>query len=136
MLDENGVTQAVSNHLKSRGYQILQECTTNDRGVDIVAEPPAHSGRLLIEAKGGKSSKPGSRRYGQEYRKPEVFDRVAKGAYTGVSMYANRGKGDQIALAYPETAWFLEYLQPVRSVLRSLGIDVYMVRPNLAVYTL
>jgi len=88
MLDENGVTQAVSNHLKSRGYQILQECTTNDRGVDIVAEPPAHSGRLLIEAKGGKSSKPGTRRYGQEYRKPE------------------------------------------------LGIDVYMVRPNLAVYTL
>ncbi|MGA2327459.1 MAG: hypothetical protein ABSH05_14340 [Bryobacteraceae bacterium] len=136
MLDENDVTTAVSNHLKSQGYVILQQCTTNNRGIDIIAKPPSGSGNLLIEAKGAKSSKPGSPRYGEDYRKPEVFDRVAKGVYTATAMYANRQNGDQIGLACPDTAWFLEYLQPVKSVLKSLGIEVFMVRPNLSVYTL
>jgi hypothetical protein len=136
MLDENDVTKAVSNHIKSQGYVILQECTTNDRGVDIIAKHPSGSGNLSIEAKGARSSKPGSPRYGQDYRKAEVFDRVAKGIYTVIAMYANRKDGDQVGLACPETAWFLEYLQPTKPVLDSLGITVYIVRPSLAVYTL
>jgi Holliday junction resolvase-like predicted endonuclease len=136
VLDENDVVEAVCNYLATQGYDILQRCTTNDRGIDIIAKHRSGSGSLMVEAKGGKSSKPGSPRYGENYRKPEVFDRVAKGLYTAVNMHANRQNGSQIALAYPDTAWFREYIVPVKPVVKQLGIEVYMVREDRSVYVL
>jgi Holliday junction resolvase-like predicted endonuclease len=136
LLDENDVVDAVCAHLESQGYGLVQRCTTNDRGIDIIAKHPAHSGNLMVEAKGAKSSKPGSPRYGQNYRKPEVFDRVAKGFYTAASMHANRQNGDQVALAYPDTDLFQEYLLPIKPVVKQLGIQIFMVREDRSVYML
>jgi Holliday junction resolvase-like predicted endonuclease len=133
MLDENDVVDAVCTHLQSLGYGILHRCTTNDRGIDIVAKHPSKPGKLMVEAKGGKSSKPRSPRYGQDYRKAEVFDRVAKGFYTAANMHASRKEGDQAALAYPDTHWFREYLLPLKPLLTELGITVYMVDQNRSV---
>jgi hypothetical protein len=53
---------------------------------------------------------------------------VAKGFYTAASMYASRTNGDEVALAYPDTPWFREYLIAVKPVLERLSIKVYMVR--------
>jgi hypothetical protein len=136
VLDENEVIDAVCVQLHGHGYTIIQRCTTNDRGIDIVAEHPSRTGKLLVEAKGARSSKPGSPRFGENYRKPEVLDRVAKGVYTAVSMYASRNGGDEVALAYPDTPWFGEYLSAVKPVLEQLGIKVFMVREDRTVFFL
>jgi Holliday junction resolvase-like predicted endonuclease len=136
VLDENEVVDAVCIYLEATDHKIIQRCTTNDKGIDIIATLPSGSGRLLVEAKGGKSSKPGSPRFGETYRKPEVFDRVAKGFYTAASMSASRLKEDEVALAYPDTPWFREYLLAVKPALELLSIAVYMVREDKKVCTL
>ena len=64
VLDENEVVDAVCIYLEATDHKIIQRCTTNDKGIDIIATLPSGSGRLLVEAKGGKSSKPGSPRFG------------------------------------------------------------------------
>lgn len=79
MLNENDVVAAVCDYLKSQGYEIVQQCATTEQGIDIIARHPERSGRLLIEAKGGTSSREGSPRYDKGFSPSQVFDRVAKG---------------------------------------------------------
>ena len=64
MLTENDVVQAVAGHLEDEGYRIVRALSTNQRGIDIVAEHPATKKQLLVEAKGGTSSKEGTANYG------------------------------------------------------------------------
>jgi hypothetical protein len=45
-------------------------------------------------------------------------------------------KEDEVALAYPDTPWFREYLLAVKPALELLSIAVYMVREDKKVCTL
>lgn len=136
MLDENQVVSAVCTHLTNGGYQIIQQLGTTNQGIDIIATPPNGSNRLLIEAKGGTSSRVGSARYGKPYDENQVFDRVGKGFFTAGCLYSQYQKaGDQVALAFPDSVLFRKYLTTVKPALRTLGIDVYLVDPNTLAVT-
>ena len=134
MLNENEVVHAVCRHLEKAGYHILQRCSTNDQGIDIIAKHPSQTGRLLIEAKGGTSAREGSPRFDKGFNRSQVFDRVAKCFYTTAHMYTvERNDGDSVAMAFPDTILFRDYLHRIKSVTDKLGFSVFLVRDDHSV---
>lgn len=134
MLNENEVVNAICDYLETEGYRITSKCTTTDHGIDIIANNPHDTGRLLIEAKGGTSSREGSARYEKGFNRSQIFDRVSKGFYTAACLLQeSQTTGDRVALAYPDTTMVREFLGRIKSVLGTLHLTVFLVRPDLSV---
>ena len=127
MLNENDVVTAVCCYLESGGYEILQRCSTTDQGIDIVAKHPSNIGRLLVEAKGGTSAREGSARFEKEFNRSQVFDRVAKCLYTAAHMDTARNSDDRVAMAFPDTPLFRDYLGRIKVVTDKLNFSVFLV---------
>ena len=126
-LDENEVVAALCRHLTAAGYRVHQQLSTTQQGVDVIAESP--SGKMLyVEAKGATSSREGSARFGKGFNASQVFDRVAKGLYTGLCLRADHPDADKedVALAFPDTPDFRKRLEPIRKQLSDAGVDVYL----------
>jgi hypothetical protein len=64
-MDENQIVAAVCAHLTSSGYSVELLLHTTEYGVNIVARHPATDRCVLVEAKGGTSSRDGGARYGK-----------------------------------------------------------------------
>jgi len=62
MQTENDIVEKVVDFLESKGYRITQSLTTNQQGIDIIAEMESET--LYIEAKGETSSVETSNRFG------------------------------------------------------------------------
>lgn len=131
-LNENQVVDAVCEYLKREGYAINSQCSTTQQGIDIVASKMGSSGRLLVEAKGGTSSKQGTARYDRGFNRTQTFDRVAKGFFTAACMIQAHNT-DQVALAYPDAEWVRDYLGRIRTILLALRITVFLVKADLKV---
>jgi hypothetical protein len=130
-MDENGVVAAVCSHLTNNGYAILQRLRTTSQGIDIIAKHPSSARRLLIEAKGGTSSRVGSPRFGKPYDENQVIDRVGKGFYTAGCLYSQHGgSGDEIALAFPDLPLFRKHIIRAKPAFLKLRITVFLVDPN------
>lgn len=137
MLDENEIVDAVCNYLVAKGYTIIERLRTTQHGIDITAKQSSETGRLLIEAKGGTSTRLGSARFGRSYDTSQVFDRVAKGLYTAAKMRCEHWKNnDKVALAFPDTDTFRKYVDPISPVLKKLEISVFVVSPDKRVVKL
>ena len=126
-MDENDVISAVCAHLETNGYEISSRCHTSQRGIDVCAKHKDNGKIVLVEAKGGTSSKLGTNRFGQPYTKSQVFDRVAKGIFTCMQLRADSlsGTDARVILALPNGAWFQEYIASVGSGLSVLNIEVW-----------
>jgi hypothetical protein len=136
MLTENDVIDAVCKYLEAHGHRIVSRCDTAQRGIDIVAARQGGLGRLLVEAKGETSADSKSARFGKAFNNAQVRDHVANAFYTGVCLHSeNHRKGDAVALAFPETSLHRKYLEPIKPVLDSLGIAIYIVRRDGSVIT-
>lgn len=129
-LNENEVIEAVCSYLGVKGYKILQKCATTDKGVDVIAENVASSKLLLIEAKGGTSTRSGSSRFGKDYNASQVRHQVAHGIYTAI---CSGDKNKKRALAFPDCPVFRKYLNPTKEALQKLEIVVFLVQPDLSV---
>lgn len=127
-MDENEVVEAVARFLENQGYVLKQKLTTREKGIDIIASYP-EKGQILVEAKGGTSTRKNSSRYGKPFKKSQVFDRVAKGFYTVTEMKENNGNST-VAFAMPKTDWFEEYLGNIRNSLSALDIKAFLVNEN------
>lgn len=137
MLNENEVVEATCLYLESRGFKIEQRCSTTAHGIDIIARTPIENRRLLIEAKGGTSSRSGSARFEKGFNRSQVFDRVAKGFYTAACMLsAACDSGDRVGMAFPDTELFRDYIGRGKAVLDRLEIVVYLVRADCSVIEL
>ncbi len=133
-LDENAVVVAVVERLRSDGYKIDLELLTTQHGIDVIASHPHKNVRVLVEAKGGTSSRLGSQRYGKPYDRNQVFDRVSKGIFTCLQLRSRSENKDKssvtIILAVPEKPDFFKmYLETVSSSLEAAGIEVWYI-PN------
>src|SRR4051812_45353558 len=122
-MDENQVIAALCPFLEREGYRIKQRLSTIEHGVDVIAEQAASGKTLYIEAKGGTSSRLGSPRHGKPYTQTQVFDRVAKGVFTGLQMLQRYQSPDtDIALAFPAGRWEQSYLSSIAAPLKILGV--------------
>ena len=72
ILTENDVVNAVASFLKNNNYTIDIVRSTTQRGIDIEATKPDGT-RCFVEAKGATSSKPGSKRYGEEFNNNQII---------------------------------------------------------------
>ena len=132
--DENAVVTAICDHLSAEGFEIKQQLSTTERGVDVVAEHPQTKIRAFVEAKGGTSSRKDSERYGKPYTPSQVFDRVAKGIFTCLQLRTENPdkKAVRVILAIPEKpAHFKRYIATVSPSLDSVGIEVWFAKEYL-----
>jgi hypothetical protein len=128
-MDENEIVAAVCTYLTQAGYTVEQRLHTTEHGVDVIARNPSTGRRIVVEAKGGTSSREGSARYGKPYTQTQVFDRVAKGIYTALQLRSSHPDRTQVevALAVPDSRWFRGYLGRVAAQLEDAGITVLVV---------
>jgi hypothetical protein len=126
-MDENVVVESACQRLKTAGCEIVERRTTKEQGIDIVAHNPSNGHDFYVEAKGGTSSRIGSRRFGLAYTQSQVFDRVAKGVFTCVELRAKYpdSVNQHVILSVPDALWFHSYLDPVLEQLRLTGVVVW-----------
>jgi hypothetical protein len=134
-MDENAVIDGLCEYLAAEGYAIELRLHTTQQGVDVIARDSASGRRLFVEAKGATSSREGSARYGQGFTPSQVFDRVAKGLYTGFCMRAEHPdtEREDVALAFPDTPAFRKRLEPISKQLRDVSVGVFLVAADGAV---
>jgi hypothetical protein len=123
-LDENAVIHCVCRYLTEHGYIVEQRLHTTEKGVDIIAREQASGRRLYIEAKGATSSREGSARFDKGFNSTQVFDRVAKGLYTGLCLRSEHpdAANADVGLAFPDTPAFRRRLDPVLRAIMDSGL--------------
>ena len=136
-MDENAVIDILCDHLATEGYVVEQRLMTTQQGVDVIARD-ALGRRLFIEAKGATSSREGSARFGKGFNASQVFDRVAKGLYTGLCLRAQHPdkRREDVALAFPDTPEFRKRLEPIRQQLTDAGVVVFLTSSSRSVVRL
>lgn len=128
MLTENDVVQAVAGYLEGEGYRIVSSLSTSQRGIDIVAEHPSTKKRLLVEAKGGTSSKEGTANYGNPFTSNQAKTHVSVAFYYAAMLrQKHSAEGAEIALAFPEDATHRAFVEDISSALKLLGVSVFFV---------
>lgn len=129
MLTENEVVEAVCGYL-SRSWKIVSRCETNQRGHDIEARREEVT--LRVEAKGGTSSKRGTRRHGKPFTANQVRDHVAKAILVALEV---RQDGHRAGIALPDDPLrrHRRVVERVAEVLRRLDIVVFWVDQQGAV---
>ena len=128
MLTENDVVQAVAAYLKGEGYEIVSSLSTRQRGIDIIAEHPSTKKRLLIEAKGGTSSKEGTANYGKPFTSNQAKTHVSVAFYYAAMLQQKHlSEGAEVALAFPEDVRHRKLVEDISSALKLLGVSVFFV---------
>jgi len=128
VLTENDVIQAVAASLQQRGFRIERAASTSDRGPDIEAEHAASGRRLLVEAKGGTSSKDHTRRFGLAFTPGQALSHVSRAFYHAAKLkQLGTGRGDRVALAFPDDPVHRRLIDGIRVALDTLGIAVFFV---------
>jgi hypothetical protein len=128
VLTENEVISAVAKHLSVQGYRIEQTLNTDERGVDIVAKHRKSGKRLLVEAKGGTSSKAATARYGKPFTRNQARSHVSVALYCAVrlrDLYARESAF--VALAFPDDPNHRSLIESITPTLGELGIIVFFV---------
>jgi hypothetical protein len=131
MLYEDHVVDAVCAHLETEGWTIKSRAYAHQRGDDIVA---TRDGAILrVEAKGGGSSKEGTKRYGEPFKLGQCHTSACKASFRALGVVS---AGEQAAVAFPDTPNYRRVLGPVMPALIAQAITVYLVGEDRSVTTL
>lgn len=129
-LDENQVARAVGDWLETRGFQ-AKVITSKQRGYDVDASHPSTKARWVIEAKGGTSSKPGSRRHGTEAASSGAYFATAAALHNAVSWTGRKSLEEaNIGIALPVSRWFDIHSEKIEPACELLGITIFRVDQN------
>lgn len=128
-MDENEVIENLCKHLERKGWSILNRVRAGAPGVDIVAER-IDGTKFFIEAKGGTSSRQGSRRHGKPYTQSQVFDVTSKGLMQCFHHIASQSNNVSVGFAYPDGKFFRKYLEPIMVLMASIGVWFFCVKED------
>ena len=126
MLTENAVVKAVKVYLEAAGYRVDKARSTVQRGIDLEAVHSATNKRLLVEAKGGTSSKRKTARFGRGFTRNQAKSHVSVAFYY-VAKLRQQHRGAQVAVAFPDDPNHRALIDSIRSALNELGIVVFFV---------
>ena len=132
-LNEDEVVAALCRELIATGFEIEQQLTTKDKGVDVIAQHPQTKVRVFVEAKGGTSCRRNSERFGKPFSSEQVFGRVARGVFTCLQLrekYSNKAH-NRIVLAVPDTRQFQMKVATVATQLEAAGIEVWLAKEQV-----
>jgi hypothetical protein len=126
-MTENDVVDAVASYLKAEGWTVTKTCTTEQRGIDLIAERGNEG--LFLEAKGGTSSKEGTGRYGKGFSTNQQRDHVANAVLTALKLRSSEPKS-RVAIAFPDTSTHRRHITAAADALKTLLIWAYVVHPD------
>ncbi len=121
-MTEDDVVMYLAKYLKKEGWEILNQCTVNDQGIDIEAVKDDQT--LLIEAKGAKGTK-------KNTRKP-FFDKSQIRTHFGVAIVTimelkTKFPNAALAIAQPDDELIKTVLEDSIGHLEDFGIEHYWV---------
>ena len=116
MLNENQIVDAVAEHLRKGGWRVVSTSKTNQRGHDILATKGQTT--LAVEAKGGTSSKPGTKRHGQPFKSAQKRNHVSRALYRAAEVFSSGQYRPGIAL--PSTDGHRELIQAIKPALEGV----------------
>ncbi|RKD28081.1 protein NO VEIN domain-containing protein [Lacrimispora algidixylanolytica] len=128
MINENQVVDYVCKYLEDNNYTVDEHRNTNEKGYDIVAFNE-NGKKLIIEAKGGTSSKPGTNRYGKDFNQKQVKTHVSVAIYA-VGKVINFDPDCEVGIALPENDEHVRAMKKIQKVIDLLAIKVYWVSSN------
>ena len=132
MLTENDVVEAVAGYLKDQGWQITDRSHTDRRGHDILARRDGIV--LAVEAKGGTSSKRGTRRHGSPFNSSQKRSHVSVALYKAACVFSAGHLRPGIAL--PSDDRHRRLIEDILPALGVLEVTVFLVSENRTVHEL
>jgi len=128
-ITEDVVVDAVRQPLANNGWDLLSTSKTTQQGIDLPARKQGVT--LACEAKGGGSSKPGTRRFGFPFPQNQKRSHVAVAVLTALGE-VSRGR-NKAAIAVPNDSGHLRLISEILPALRRLEIAVYLVGKDKSV---
>lgn len=128
MINENQVVDYVCKYLEDNNYTVEQHRNTNERGYDIVAFNEEGK-KLIIEAKGGTSSKPSTNRFGKDFDSKQVRHHIAMALYA-VGKAITSDPECEVGIAIPKNDEHIKALNKIRKIIDVLTIRIYWVSSN------
>lgn len=124
LLDENQVVKCVCDYLKDNNYEIEQSLFTDEKGYDIIANKDGK--KLIIEAKGATSSKPGSKRFENGFNWNQVRSHVAVALYAA-GQVINSNPEYEVGIALPYNKQHIRAVNEIQRLIVLLKIKIYWV---------
>lgn len=128
MINENQVVDYVCKYLEDNKYIIDQRLCTNEKGYDIVAFNEDGK-KLIIEAKGGTSSKSGTNLFGRAFNQNQVKTHISVALYA-VGKVINSDPDCEVGIALPQNDSHLKAVNKIQKVIELLDIRIYWVSDN------
>ena len=127
MLTENDIVEKVTDFLEKKGYRITQSLTTNQQGIDIIAETESET--LYIEAKGETSSVETSKRYGLPFNRNQVKSHISVALLATMKVISSLPSGNKtkVGIALPDTSEQRIVINKIIPALNKLDIRIYWV---------
>jgi hypothetical protein len=128
VLTENDVVEAVCSYLLEAGYEIVQQLTTTQTGIDIVATNSCGV-KCYVEAKGATSSKRESSKFGKEFSLSQVK------VHIGVALVAafkvkNEFPNSESLIALPNNSNHKSLINKMRLPITNSEVGVLLVDSN------
>jgi len=123
-LTEDEITEILSDHLIGSGWEIVSRAKGNNRGADIVAKK--NDKIICIEAKGGGSQLPTSKRYGQSFTRLQCQIHTDV-AFACLPRMKTRYRPDFIGLALPDDEYHFESVSEILHAIKKLGAGLWLV---------
>jgi hypothetical protein len=136
MLTENEIVQTLAGYLSQNGYRIDKQLTTLEQGIDLDATHATTGQRILVEAKGGTSSKESTARFGKPFSQNQAKSHVSVALYCAAKMLQKYApEAAQVALAFPDDRNHRGFVEAISTALTKLEITVFFVDQNRQVRT-
>ena len=127
MQTENDIVEKVTDFLKTKGYRITQSLSTNQKGIDIIAETEFET--LYIEAKGETSSVETSKRFGLPFNRNQIKSHISVALLATMKVISSlpSGKKTKVGIALPDTKEQRIVINEIIPALKKLEIRIYWV---------
>jgi hypothetical protein len=131
MMSEDFVVNAVERFVVRAGWVVASKAYAHQHGDDLVAT--RSNTTLRVEAKGGGSSKPGTRRFGESFTGNQVKTHVSVAILRAMSWFDQQSQSTLSGLAFPRDGAHLTQVTKVKPALDYLRIGVFWVSEDGAV---
>lgn len=121
MLTENHIVDMVSLKLDELNFEILSRSYTNVRGMDIIARKDNQ--RILIEAKGGTTSKQ-SKNKGKPFDRSQAKTHISAAIFNVLQLKENN-EDAILGLALPYEKNHYEFIESIKTSLIELKVIIF-----------
>jgi hypothetical protein len=126
-LYEDEITDCFVRYLKKEGWEIVKRSRGRSPGADIIASRLGK--RLFIEAKGGGSQDPKSKRYGKPFSKLQCQQNTDV-AFASIPRMLSRYKPDYVGIVLHDDEHHKASLKEIVRTIKKIGAGVWFVSPK------